>query len=176
MNMPMPPRPTAAPPSGGAQPPMQNGGYMPPGGSAGAAMMPPGAGAAGGPQMPSFITNPTLPPEAVASVNPIVQEVLWRRLDRLGPEAVALLDQAITPENYMIFLAIFPELEPLILEASALDDGGGAGAGGGMPPMQMPPGPATPMPQAGQQGVQPMAPMPPAPGGSSKLGAMKFGR
>ncbi len=175
MNMPMPPRPTAAPPSGGAQPPMQNGGFMPPGLGAGA---PPQSGPAqmGGPQMPSFITNPTLPPEAVASVNPTVQEVLWRRMDRLGPDAVAALDQAITPENYLVFLAIFPELEPLIMEASALDDSGGADAGGGMPPMQMPPGPATPMPQAGQQGMQPMAPMPPAPGGGSKLNQMKFGR
>lgn len=158
-------KPTAMPPSGGAgTPPMQQGGYMPQAGMA------PGAP---GPQMPDFLVNPTLPPEQVFNLNPTVQEVLWRRIDMLNEQQVALLDQAITPENAMIFLAIFPELEPLILEATALDQPQGGGAAPGAMPMAQPPGPMTP-PPAGQAGVAAGAPMPPKPGGGSRLAQMKF--
>lgn len=122
---------------------------------------------ANNPPLPDFLTNPTLPPEQVYQTNPMVQEVLWRRLDSMPPEMIAALDQAITPDNADAFKALFPELEPIIDQASSLAGMvGDPSTQGGILPM-----PSAPASGSGAAGQQPLPPV----GGASSLPQMKFG-
>lgn len=119
-----------------------------------------GNGLPDGMNLPEFIAG-----EQAFQENEVVRSVLFSRLAQLRPEMAAKLDAAVTIDNLDVFLALLPELAPVLSEVSALDgyDEQEPQMGAGM---QAPPGGApAAMPQ--QPGMPPMA--------NSSLARQRFG-
>ncbi len=113
-----------------------------------------GGGFPEGLEMPEFI-----PAEQAFQENEVLRSVLFSRLAQLRPEMAAKLDAAVTMDNLDVFLALLPELAPVLSEASALEgleQQQAMGAAGGMPPQPMQQPMQQPMAQPG--GMPPQMP------------------
>lgn len=75
----------------------------------------------GAPPAPGSASPRLSGPQPVANTgyNKDIQNILWSRIQALGPQAVTALDKICTPETLPILGKIFPELIPLLNQSTA---------------------------------------------------------
>ena len=49
-----------------------------------------------------------------------VQNILWSRVQTLNQQEVQILDQIVTPQSYPVLVKMFPELKPLLDQATTV--------------------------------------------------------
>ncbi len=107
--------------------------------------MPPQGGAPSAPQ-PQMAADPAAsyaeePMEGSGGPQPVenigfnqdIQNVLYSRVQTLSEQEVAALDAIVTPQTYPALIKIFPEMQMIFDEATAMDDSGQGPIQGGHP-------------------------------------------